>query len=85
MAETTLPVSAAGVNAEQTSNLCSPTAAETAAWDEYAAAHKRAHETLDVKDGIAAGKAWGRWVRMFERPRHTVSDGSNVVYLGARP
>ena len=32
------------------------------AWDQYARAARRAQETLDAADGIAAGKAWARFL-----------------------
>jgi len=35
------------------------------AWAEYVAAQERAKETGDLKDGIEAGKAWGRWLALF--------------------
>ena len=34
-------------------------------WATYAAAKVRADGTLDIKDGIAAGKAWAAWLDMF--------------------
>ena len=37
------------------------------AWERYAAAARRAQETLSVADGIAAGKAYGEFVRLFVR------------------
>jgi hypothetical protein len=35
------------------------------AWDEYCSARMQAEATLDVQDGIAAGKAWRRWLDLF--------------------
>lgn len=35
------------------------------AWDAYIAAQDRAKETRDLEDGIAAGKAWARWLDLF--------------------
>ncbi|SEG61225.1 hypothetical protein [Bosea lathyri] len=38
----------------------------TRLWNEYVAAQNRAKETLSIQDGLAAGKAWGRWLRVYE-------------------
>jgi hypothetical protein len=38
---------------------------EGEAWTAYASARKRAEETLTIEDGIAAGKAWKRWLDLF--------------------
>lgn len=35
------------------------------AWADYCAARKQAEATLAVEDGIAAGKAWRRWLDLF--------------------
>ena len=37
-------------------------------WGEYIAAHKRAMTTGDIEDGIAAGRAWRRWLDAFMTP-----------------
>lgn len=34
-------------------------------WTEYLAARERADETKAVADGIAAGRAWRRWLDLF--------------------
>ncbi len=38
---------------------------EGEAWMAYAVARKRAEESLTIEDGIAAGKAWKRWLDLF--------------------
>lgn len=35
------------------------------AWAEYVAAAVKAQATNEMADGIAAGKAWARWLEMF--------------------
>jgi hypothetical protein len=35
------------------------------AWHEYADLSIRAQNSLKVEDGIAAGKAWGRFMALF--------------------
>lgn len=35
------------------------------AWADYCAARQQAEATLAVEDGIAAGKAWRRWLDLF--------------------
>ena len=39
------------------------------AWEAYLAARLRAEQTGDIEDGIAAGKAWAKWLRIFEQER----------------
>jgi hypothetical protein len=34
-------------------------------WGAYCAARMQAEATLSVEDGIAAGKAWRRWLDLF--------------------
>lgn len=34
-------------------------------WADYCAARMQAEATLAVEDGIAAGKAWRRWLDLF--------------------
>ncbi|NBJ13319.1 hypothetical protein [Microvirga arsenatis] len=34
-------------------------------WAQYCAARMQAEATLSVEDGIAAGKAWRRWLDLF--------------------
>ena len=84
MADNLIGAYSAHVKTERYANALE---AETALWDEFVILHRRAHETLDLQDGIAAGKAWGRFVRLFERPRaeYSIEEGSNVIRLGARP
>ncbi|WP_439605466.1 hypothetical protein [Shinella sp.] len=38
-----------------------------ARWSEYVAAQKRAQHTLSIDDGIAAARAWSRWLELFMR------------------
>jgi len=35
------------------------------AWGHYCAARLQAEASLSVQDGIAAGKAWRRWLDLF--------------------
>ena len=37
------------------------------AWDAYVRAAKRAQETMRIEDGIAAGRAWAKWLDLFAR------------------
>lgn len=39
-----------------------------ARWQEYAAAAERAQRTRRVEDGIAAGRAWRRWLDLYMSP-----------------
>jgi hypothetical protein len=41
------------------------TATQDAAWTAFVAAHQRAQQTLDHRDGIAAGKALRRFYDLF--------------------
>lgn len=34
-------------------------------WSDYIAAQKRAQATGDIEDGMAAGRAWRRWLDCF--------------------
>lgn len=43
-------------------------AIQSARWDAYSAALRRAQQTLDIRDGIAAGKAWREWLAAFTPP-----------------
>ena len=54
----------------------------TQAWNDYVAAQHRAKETLSILDGLAAGKAWGRWLRMYEGREPAV--GAGVTRLSDR-
>ena len=49
------------------SNVVSLHAHIDARWVEYVAAQKRAQQTLTVDDGIAAARAWSRWLELFMR------------------
>lgn len=40
---------------------------EADAWQAYVIARDKAERTKDINDGIAAGKAWATWLRLFER------------------
>ena len=33
----------------------------------YCELARKAQATLDIRDAVEAGKAWGEWVRLFER------------------
>lgn len=35
-------------------------------WREWLDARAKALETLDIDDGVAAGRAWARWLAEFE-------------------
>lgn len=39
---------------------------EARLWDEYLAAKDRAEQTRRLADGIAAGRAWARFLQSFE-------------------
>ena len=34
-------------------------------WEEYRRAAKKAQSTLDIDDGVAAGRAWRAWLDQF--------------------
>ena len=38
-----------------------------AAWDAFRRARAKAMVSAEVKDGIAAGRAWGAFLKAFER------------------
>lgn len=40
-------------------------------WNEFVAAQKKAIETLDIEDGIAAGRAWSAWLAEFVPDQRT--------------
>lgn len=40
-------------------------AEQDAAWADYIAKRTRAEQTLDINDGIEAGRAWRRWIDLF--------------------
>ena len=40
---------------------------EQEAWDRYVVARDQAETSGDIKDGIAAGKAWRAWLERFGR------------------
>lgn len=40
---------------------------EAAAWEKYLAARRQAEKSGDIHDGIAAGKAWSEFMRLFVR------------------
>lgn len=42
-----------------------PSAEEQAAWDGYVAAMRLAQTSLRLADGIAAGKAWARFIKLY--------------------
>lgn len=48
-------------------NVVSMHAHIDARWSEYVAAQKRAQLTLSIDDGIAAARAWSRWLELFMR------------------
>jgi hypothetical protein len=35
------------------------------AWDKYIIAREKAEKSRDIRDGIAAGKAWAEWIDLF--------------------
>lgn len=37
-----------------------------AAWLDYLTARQVAEETRDIRDGMIAGRSWGRWLSLFE-------------------
>jgi hypothetical protein len=40
------------------------------AWARYVEAKARVEETQDIRDGIAAGKAWARFLSLFLPEEH---------------
>lgn len=36
-------------------------------WREWLAARAKAQASQDIADGVAAGRAWARWLAEFER------------------
>ncbi len=54
-----------------------------ALWDAYLVARDRAATSGDITDGIAAGRAWSRWLATFcpEGPVRDAVHGSSVVHL----
>ena len=38
-----------------------------AKWDEFTKAAKKAQRTLDIQDGILAGRAWSEWLKLFTK------------------
>lgn len=52
-----------------------------AAWRSYCEARQRAEQTLDVEDGIEAGRAWRRWLDLFmtAEQRNTLDRAGEVV------
>lgn len=55
-------------------------------WQDYCAARTRADETLSVEDGIAAGRAWRRWLDLFltHEQRQALDRADNVISSGRR-
>lgn len=43
------------------------TTTESEAWSAYLAARTKAEASQAIEDGVAAGKAWARWLALFER------------------
>ena len=39
------------------------------AWAAYVAAQRKANDTLDILDGVAAAKAWRLWLELFTMNR----------------
>lgn len=37
------------------------------AWDAYVRAAKLAQQSMRIEDGIAAGRAWAKWLDLFAR------------------
>lgn len=50
------------------------------AWDDYVEAKRVAEKTMNLNDGIEAGRMWRRFIQLFERPGHKPID-NNVSYL----
>ncbi len=38
-----------------------------AAWQRYLDARRKAESSLDMRDGVAAGKAWADFIALFDR------------------
>jgi hypothetical protein len=43
-----------------------PTALQQRAWEDYLRARDRAERSRRVEDGVAAGRAWARFLKLFE-------------------
>jgi len=58
-------------------------------WDDYVAASRRAQQTQDIDDGIAAGRAWAAWLAAFAAdrrpPPRPSGEQGNVITLRRRP
>lgn len=61
------------------SNVVSLHDHQTRAWDAYIEAFQRAQASGSIDDGIAAGKAWRRWLDLFMTPDQRLAIGSRVA------
>lgn len=48
-------------------NVVSMHAHIDARWADYVSAQRQAQKTLSIDDGIAAARAWSRWLELFMR------------------
>lgn len=46
-----------------------PDARVNAAWQRYLDARQKAESSLNIMDGVAAGKAWSDFIALFDRRR----------------
>jgi len=49
------------------------------AWDAYVAAKERAQATDDLRDGLAAGRAWRAFLNLFVRPEDRMEIAPRVL------
>ncbi|MBB4347973.1 hypothetical protein [Aliirhizobium cellulosilyticum] len=61
------------------SNVVSLHDHQTRAWETYIEAMQRAQSSGAIEDGIAAGRAWRRWLDLFMTPEQRQSIGSRVA------
>lgn len=47
------------------SNIISLSDHQERAWLDYVAAQSRAQQSQNMQDGIAAGRAWRKWLSLF--------------------
>ncbi|MEZ2132712.1 MULTISPECIES: hypothetical protein [unclassified Sinorhizobium] len=60
------------------SNVISLYDRQTKAWEEYVAAQRHAQLSGRIEDGIAAGKAWRRWLDLFMTPDQRAAIGTKA-------
>jgi hypothetical protein len=61
------------------SNVISLHDHQTRAWESYISAFHRAQSSGSIEDGIAAGRAWRRWLDLFMTPEQRSTIGNRVA------